>query len=57
MSERAESLSAWWKPVDGGSNPSAPTLTHSQRNRPSEESRVICTGGAWHGAVQSPEDH
>jgi hypothetical protein len=24
--ERAESLSAWWKPVDGGSNPPAPTL-------------------------------
>ena len=28
-SKRAESLSAWWKPVDEGSNPSAPTSIDS----------------------------
>jgi hypothetical protein len=51
MSERVESLSTWWKPVDGGSNPSAPTPTHSQCNRPSERARGFCTGGALHDVV------
>jgi hypothetical protein len=46
MSERVESLSTWWKPVDGGSNPSAPTPTHSQCNRLSERSRGFSYRGS-----------
>src|SRR5512137_2508924 len=43
--ERAESLSAWWKPVDGGSNPPAPTLTHRQQDRPFAKPREILHRG------------
>jgi hypothetical protein len=45
MSERVESLSTWWKPVDGGSNPSAPTPKHSQYSRHAEKSRVFLYRG------------
>lgn len=51
--ERAESLSAWRKPVDEGSNPSAPTSKHSQHNRPFAKSmRFSCTRG---GLVCEPD--